>query len=141
MVLKNLDVRLAGDGGQERAFDLTARDVFGVQDPTFGMAAFLAQIQFPRAAPRARFAFGELHAQLNQLRDARRTFLHDGAHDFLPAQSGPRLQGIAHVHLERVLPAGDRRDAPLGVVGVGLCPILLGDDGHPPLRRDLQGKG
>src|ERR1700753_3003033 len=35
MVLKNLDVRLKGDGGEQSAFDLAASDIRGVEDAAF----------------------------------------------------------------------------------------------------------
>ena len=50
----------------------------------------------------------------------------------------PAVERVAHVQLERILLARHRRDAALGVVGVRLRAVLLGDDGHAPVRRDLQ---
>src|SRR5664279_6540606 len=42
------------------------------------------------------------------------------------------------MQLERILLAGDRGDATLGVVGVGLGAVFLGDDGDSAVRRDFQ---
>ena len=64
----------------------------------------------------------------------------DRADDRFLAQAGAGLQRVAHVQLERILLARDRGDAALGVVGVGLRAVLLGDDGHAPVRRDFQRK-
>ena len=53
----------------------------------------------------------------------------------------PGFERVAHVQLEGILLAGHRRDAALGVVGVGFRAVLLGDDGHAPVRRDFQREG
>ena len=103
MVFENLDVRLRGDRRQQRAFDLAAGHVFGVQNPALGMAAFLAQIQFACAVD-ADLALGKLHAQLDQLRDARRAFLDDRAHDLLLAQARARLRACRARAFRRNLP-------------------------------------
>ena len=116
-------------------------DVLGVQDAPLGMAAFAAQVQFAHAGGRRHFALGKLHAQVDQFGDARRAFLHDRAHDVLLAKARAGLERVAHVHFDGVLLAGDGGDAALRVIGVGLRAVFFGDDGDPPARRDLQGKG
>ena len=131
----------AGHRRQQRPLDLAAGDVLGVQDAAFGVAAFLAEVQFARAVGAGNLPLGELHAQLDQLGDARRAFLDDRADRRFLAQAGARLERVAHVQLERILFARHGRDAALGVVGVGLGAVLLGDDGHAPVRRDFQRKG
>ena len=78
---------LRGHRRQQRVFDFAARDIFGMQNAPFGMPALLAQIQFPGAVGARHFPFGEIHPQLNQLRDPRRALLDNRAHDLLFAQS------------------------------------------------------
>ncbi len=117
MILKNLDVGLRGDRRQQGPLDLAPGDILGVQDAPFGMSAFAAQVQFAQAVD---LALGELHAQFDQFRDARRPFLDNGAHDFLVAKPRPGLKGVAHVNREGILLADDGRDAALGVIGIGL---------------------
>ena len=47
MIFEDLDVGLRGDGREQSALDFAAGDIFGVQNAAFGMAAFLAEVQFP----------------------------------------------------------------------------------------------
>ena len=141
VVLEDRDVRLLGDRRQQGPLDLAAGDVLGVENAALGMAALLAEVQFARAVGAGNLALGKLHAQLDQLRNPRRAFLDDRADGGFLAQAGAGLERVAHVQLEGVLLAGDGGDAALGVVGVGLGAVLLGDDRHAPMRRDLQGEG
>ena len=112
-----------------------------VENAALGMAAFLAEVQLARAVGAGNLALGEVHAQLDQLRNPRRAFLDDRADSRFLAQARAGLQRVAHVQLEGVLLAGDGGDAALGVVGVRLGAVLLGDDRHAPVRGDFQRKG
>ena len=138
VVLEDRDVRLLGHRGQQGALDLAAGDVLGVEDAALGMAALSAEVQLARAVGAGNLALGKVHAQLDQLRNPRRAFLDDRADGRFLAQARAGLQRVAHVQLEGVLLAGHRRDAALGVVGVGLGAVLLGDDRHAPVRRDFR---
>ena len=138
MVLKNLDVRLARNGVQQRALDFATRHVLRVQNPPLGMAAFATKVELFAAVFTGRGAFGKFHAERDQLRDARRPFLDDRAHDVFLAQTRARRERVAHVRLEGILLARHRRDAALRVIRVRLRAILFGDDGHAPARRDLE---
>ena len=82
-----------------------------------------------------------MHAQFDQLGNAGGALFDDRANGLLFAQTGAGLEGVAHVQFEGVLLARDRGDAALGIVGIGFGAIFLGDNGHPPVRRDFQGKG
>jgi hypothetical protein len=141
MIFKNLDVRLGGDGGEQSTLDFAAGHIFCVQNAAFGMAAFLAQIEFLGTAGLRNLALREFHAQLDELGDSGRSLLDNRAHDVLVTESRPGLQGVAHVHLERIFLARHRRDATLGVVRVRLGAVLLRQDGHPPAPRDVEREG
>ena len=83
-------------------------------------------------------AFGKVHAQLDEFRNARRAILYDRAHRRFLAQAGTGLECVAHVQLEGILFARDGGDAALGVVGIGLGAVLLRDDRNAPMWRDFQ---
>ena len=126
-----------------------ASNARSISRPVMSFACRMRRLEWPPSVPRSSSRAPcdrgisrsvKFHAQLDQLRDARRAFLDDGADDVFLAQARARLQRVAHVQLERILLAGHRRDAALGVVGVRLRAVLLGDDGHAPVRRDLQGE-
>ena len=139
MVFKYLNVRLGGHRREQGPLDFAARDILRVQDAPLGMAAFFAQVKFAPARLR-HLPLGKTPPQLDQFSDARRALLDDGAHHVLFAESRPRFQRIAHVHLERILLARHRGDAALGIIGVRFSAVLFRDDGDAPVRRHLQGK-
>ena len=141
MVLENLNVRLPCDGGEQCPFNLAAGHVLRVQDAALRVAAFLAQVELPSAVFARSVALRELHPKIDQLGDAVRAFLDDGADDALVAKARAGFEGVADVHLEGVLLAGDGGDSALGVVGVRLGAVLLGDDGDAPVARDLEREG
>ena len=64
------------------------------------MAAFTAQIQFPRAILGPLFGLGKLHTEINQFLDPRRPLLDDGAHNFFFAQARARFESIADVQFK-----------------------------------------
>jgi hypothetical protein len=138
VVLEDFDAGPRRHGVEQGAFDLAPGDVLGVEDAPFGMAAFLAQIQLARAIGARHFTLGKLHAQLDQFGDPGRPLLHDGADDLFLAKPRAGFERVAHVHLEGILLTGHGSDAALGVVGVGLGAVFLGDDGHSAVRRNLQ---
>ena len=61
----------------------------------------------PRSSSRAvgRLALVELHAEVDQLADARRPFASRCAHDLLVAEPGAGVERVAHVQVEGVLAA------------------------------------
>ena len=120
-----------------------------ISRPVTSFACKMRRLEWPPSLPRSsclppsssrRVALGKFHSQLDQLRNARRAFLDDGADDVFLAQSRARRERVAHVQLERILLARDRRDAALRVIRVRLRAVLFGDDGHASARRDLQRK-
>ena len=137
VILEHGDIFVCADCGQQRAFDLAAGDVFGVQDAAFRVPSLPAKIEF---AVTVTLTFGELHAELDQFLDAGRAFLDNAAHDLLIAQPSSGGKGVAHVALERVLLACDGGDAALCVVGVGLGPAFLRDDRDGAGVGDLESK-
>src|SRR5215469_14639282 len=141
MVLEDFDVWLAGHGIEQGAFDFTASDILRVENTAFGMAAFLAQIQLVAAVVLRVVPFRKLHAELDELLDASGSFLDDGADDIFFAEASASFECIAHMHLEGVLTAGDRRDAALGVIGVRFRLVLFGDDGDAPARGNFEREG
>ena len=141
MIFKDLDARPLSDGREQRALNFPAGDILGVQDATLRVSPFPTQIQFPRPIRTGNFPLGKLHSQLDQFGDSLGPFLDDRANHFFFAQSSAGLQRVADVQLERILLRRDRRDAALGVVRVRLGAIFLRDDGHAPVRRDLQREG
>ena len=141
VVFKNADIGLLRYGGQQCAFDFPPGNIFGVQNPALGVAAFFAEIQLARAIRLRNFALREMHPELNELGDTRWTFLNDRANDLFLAQAGSCLQGILNVEFNRILFARHCRDPSLGIVCVGFGAILLGNNRHATSRRDLQGKG
>jgi hypothetical protein len=138
MVFEHLDVGMAGHGVEQSPLDFAAGDVLGVQDAAFGMTAFAAQIQFAAAVD---IAFGKFHAEFDQFGDAGGALGDDGAHDLLMAEAGAGGEGVAHVHFDGVLLAGDGGDAALGVVGVGFGAGFLGGNGDAPQMGGLQREG
>lgn len=104
------------------------------------MSTLAAKVQFAAAVLARRVAFGKFHAEFDQLMDPRRTFLDDRSDHAFLAQSRAGQEGVANVQIEGILLARHRRDAALGVIGVGFRAILFGDDGDASARRDLECK-
>ncbi len=102
------------------------------------MATLFPEVEFPRAMRFGNFAFGKLHAQLNQLGDPGGPLFDDRADDVFLAQPGARFKRIAHVQLKRILLAGDRRNASLGIIGVRFGAVLFGDDRNAPVSGNFQ---
>ncbi len=141
VVLQHPEVGALFRGGEQSALDLAAGDVLGVENAPLGMATFLAEVEFPRAVAGGQLPFRELHAQGDQLGDARRPFLDDGADDAFLAEARAGHQGVPHVHFEGVFLARDGGDAALGVIGVRVGALLLRDDRHGAVLGRLQGEG
>ena len=125
MIFKNLDVRLLGNRVQQRALDLAARDVLGMQDSSLGMAAFPAKIEFVCAMGRGNFPLGKLHPQFNQFLYPRRAFPDNRANDAFLAQACTRHERVAHVRLERIFLARHRCNTALGIIRVRLRTIFF----------------
>ena len=140
MIFKNLDVRLRGNRGQQRAFDFPPGHILRVQDAPFGMAAFLAQIQFARAV------LAGISRSENFMPSSINSAMRAGPSSTIVrttafvAQARARFERVAHMQLERIFLARHRRDAALRVIRVRFRAVLLRDDGHAPARRDFQRK-
>ena len=102
------------------------------------MTAFLAQIEFLDSSLVRQFALGKLHPEVDQFFDARGAFLNDRADDGLFAQASASPEGVAHMQFEGILLTGDCGDAALGVIGVRLGAIFLGDDADATALRHFQ---
>ena len=108
VVLQYLHLRRTSDRPQQGGFDGAARHVARMEDATFGVAAFAAEIR-PAVS-----AVLELHSPGDELGDARRSSLDD------VADGGEIAEAVAGG--ERVL------DVAGEIVG------LVGDAGYPALR-------
>ena len=108
-----------------------------MQDAAVRVATLPAKVELEVAVT---LPLGELHAELDQLLDAGRAFLHNAAHDRLVAKPATGVERVAHVTLERVLLARDSGDTALGVVGVGLGAALFRDDRDGAGVGDLERK-
>src|SRR5439155_22507146 len=135
MVLEDVNTGLLGDRSQQGPLDFASGHILRVQNPAFGVAALLPEVQLARAIRARDFAFGKVHTQLDQFGDSRRSFLDDGANNGFFAQTRPSLERVAHVQLERILLAGHRRYPSLRVVRVRLGPVLFRDNRDSPARR------
>lgn len=105
------------------------------------MATFFAEVEFASSAGEGDFAFGEAHAEFDQFGDSCGAFFDDGADDEFFAETGTGFEGVADVHFARIFFAGDGGDAALGVIGVGLGAVFLGDDGDAAVIGDLESEG
>ena len=103
MILQHLDVRMLRHGVQQRALDLASRHVARVEHASLRVPALAAQAELARAI--IRVALVKMHAQLDQLPDARRPLGHDLPHHLLVAQ--PRAG------CERVLDVQGKTSSPL----------------------------
>src|SRR5439155_6242316 len=97
MVLEDVNTGLLGDRGQQGPLDFASGHILRVQNPAFGVAALLPEVQLARAIRARDFAFGKVHTQLDQFGDSRRSFLDDGANNGFFAQTRPSLERVAHV--------------------------------------------
>ncbi len=122
-VFEHRDVRMAPHRFDERPFDLGAREVLVVEDAVFGMPAFAVELE--AAVGRA----VEARAPGDQVADRIGRLAHDAFHGLGIALARAAHERVADVLLECVGRIGHRADAALGIVGVALIHLALGDDG------------
>jgi hypothetical protein len=80
-----------------------------------------------------------MHAETFQLADARRGILDDTPHHFLVAEPRARIERISHMLLKAVAGLHDAGNAALRVVAAAVGRVLLGDQQHTPVRRQMDG--
>jgi len=126
---------MAAHGDGERAYDLLARQVAGVQHAATRVAALAPEVVLDRVTRQMRI---EARAERDQLTDAVRPLVHHHLDDVLVAEAGAGADRVGGVRLEGVLGAPDGRHAALRVRRVALVGAVLGDDRHPPRVGDLK---
>lgn len=100
-----------------------------MQDAAFAVPAFASEVVGAgRAAARTAFA-GKFEAEVNEFLDTRGGVADDLTDDAAVAQSVASGEGVGHVFVKIVGLRRDGRNAPLGVVGVGVGFVLFGQDG------------
>jgi hypothetical protein len=82
-----------------------------------------------------------VHAELDEFGDAGWAFLDDGADDVLFAEASAGLECIANVEFEGIFLTGNGGDAALGIIGIRLGAIFLGDDSNAAVRGDFESEG
>ena len=100
VVFENLDLRMARDGSEKRAFDFAASHVLGVKDAPLRVAPFATEIEFFFAGMRGVFSFGKAHAKVDQFLNARRAFGDDRADDIFAAKTGASFESVADMGFE-----------------------------------------
>ena len=107
----------------ERLRQLLARRVaVGVEDARVAVPAFEAERQVVRVAG----LLVEMRAPLQQFEHALGPFFDDDAHGLVIAEADADDFRVAHVRFDRIERLEHRRDAALGVPGVGLLDGVLG---------------
>ena len=143
VVLVDVDGGIAGHGPQQDALQLPAGDIPGVEDAPAGVPPLPAQVP-PAPLPAGAGLLAELHPQIHQPPDLGWASGQDGLHHLAVAEPHPGPAGVLDVPADRVVLPGYRGDPPLGVVGAGLGPVLLGEDGHPAqpgrLEREVEAR-
>ena len=132
-VLQHGDVAAGGHRGQERLLHRGPGAVGGVDDASLGVAAFATQLEVPVAGA------AELDPHLHQLPHQGGTLFDHHLHHVGVAEPRPRDEGVPGMEVGVVLGIQDRGDPPLGVVGVGLRPLLLRDHGNRAPLAGLEG--
>lgn len=139
MVLENPDVGILFHFFQERFFDRESREVIRMQNAAMAVTPFAMQVKgFRRIATGRTVGSGELHAQINQLLNARWSFVHAEIDDVLMANPGASDQRVARMGFKAVLLGPDRGDAALGIAGGSFAAISFGDHGHLGMRGELE---
>ncbi len=134
LVLDDADVGVGLDALQQRALDLGAGGVGGVDDAARGVPALPREVQVA-------VLLIEVGAALDELADPIGSLARADLGDHLVAEARARDERVPRVGLGRVVGREDRGDAPLRVAGVGLVPVPLGEDrdravlGARPARR------
>ncbi len=133
-VLEEGDVLLRVTRGQQRPLDLAAGDVPRVDDAPGRVAALARQIELARGAP------VELRAERDEFPDALGALSHRHLHRVRVAEAGAGHQGVLDVGLEGVRGRQHAGDAALGVLGVALVALTLGEHGDGAVPGCLKGE-
>ena len=133
--LQHGDVGVRADRGDQRPFDLGAREVLVVEDAVFGVASFAVQLE----ASVGRLV--ETRAPGDQVADQLRCAPHDQLHGLLVAFAGAAYQRVADVFLESVGFVGHRADTALCVVGVACVHFAFRHDGDVAVCGGFQREG
>ena len=93
------------------------------------MSAFAGQVEGAAAGECGIGPFVETGPEFDEFGDAGGAFGKDRADDLLMAEAGSGIEGVAHMQFDGVVRSPHGCDAALGPIGVGVGPVLLGDDG------------
>ena len=138
MALEDADVRLRAHRRDQRAHDLAAGGVGGVQDAAMAVAALAAEIVL---AVLGAGAAREVGAERDQLADALGAVAHHQVDDVAVAEAGAGDQRVLDVRLEGILRAPHRGDAALRVGGGALRQAVLGQDDDRARLGGLEREG
>ncbi len=122
---------------QQQPLHFVARDVPAMQHPPAGMAAFAAQIV--TAGFRWR-QLGKLQSETLQFRNPRRPGGEDGFHHPPVAQPGAGHQRVVDMLLQAVIRSNHAGNPALGVIGVALRAVFLGQHSHPAVPAQVDGR-
>src|ERR1043166_1902474 len=101
------------------------------------MAALATKVKL---AMTGHFSLVEVHPQIDQVLNPRRSLGYNGANDLLVAQTCAGLEGVTHMKLERIFVTSHAGDPALrpGCVAVGS--FALGNDGNRAVLCRFQGE-
>ena len=120
---KNIDPRRTLDRREQGALDLSSGDIPRMQDTPFAVSPFAAKVEF--AATVGQRSLIKVHAELNQLADARRTIAHDRSHHALVAQ--------ARAGIERIATCNSKESSLLVTLAMPPCAQAVFDSARAPL--------
>ena len=106
----------------KRVFDRPACKVLGVDDPSLGMAALLAEVELMAVL----LPDGELDPERNEVLYPRRAVPYHQLCYISVAEAGPRVKRVFYVRVKGVLGAYNGRYPALGIVGGGFAQTPLG---------------
>jgi hypothetical protein len=121
VVLGDADPRVRGDAFEQRALDLGAGGVGGVDDPARRVSSLAAEADLP-------VALIEAGASRDELADPVRAFAAADRDDDLVAEPGAGDHRVVDMRFRGVVGAQDRGDASLRVLGVRLVAAAFGHD-------------
>jgi hypothetical protein len=119
---------------QEPCLDLASGVVARVHDTVARVPAFEPECQRSVIG-------GECDPELDELADARRPLAHHHLHDVAVAEPGARRQRVLDVQTRIVVETHHGRHAALGIVGIGVGQLLLGDKRHAPRPGEVERQG
>ena len=124
-VMDGVDRREPADALPERPADLAAGRIAGVQHAPHAVRRLASE-----GGPPARIAI-EARTPFEQFAHIDRAFLDEHLHRFRVAQAVTRPHRIGGMEFGAVLVAHRRGDSALGVPGIALGRLVLGQDSHP----------